>query len=77
VWDDFSKSGLRFTPGVGLRVASPLGPIRLDIGYNRNQLQRGSVFTADEAGNLVQVGDNFRLDRGSRYTFHFSVGQAF
>lgn len=77
VWDDFSRSGLRFTPGVGLRVASPLGPIRLDIGYNRNQLQRGSVFTADEAGNLVQVGDNFRLDRGSRYTFHFSVGQAF
>lgn len=77
LWDGNSKSGLRLTPGVGMRIASPLGPIRLDIGYNRNQLQRGAVFTADEAGNLLQVDDNFRLDRGPRYTFHFSVGQAF
>lgn len=68
---------LRATPGAGVRVASPLGPLRLDVGYNPHQLERGAVFSADENGDLILVREGFRIDRRSRYTFHFSVGQAF
>ena len=36
---------LKFTPGMGLRVVSPFGPIRLDAGYNPyRSLARGEVY---------------------------------
>ena len=35
---------LKMTPGAGVRVASPFGPIRLDIGYNWNDLAKGEVY---------------------------------
>jgi len=41
-------SQLRWTPGVGLRARSPVGPIRFDIGYNPYDLQRGVAYF-DEA----------------------------
>jgi len=70
--------GVRVTPGVGLRVGSPLGPIRFDVGYNRYQLAAGPVYTTNENGDLVLIRENFtRENRGGRWTLHFSVGQAF
>ena len=41
----------RWTPGVGLRIASPVGPIRFDLAYNRYAQQRGPAYTIvrDEA----------------------------
>ena len=40
----------RWTPGFGLRIASPVGPIRFDLAYNRYAQQRGPayVFVRDE-----------------------------
>jgi outer membrane protein assembly complex protein YaeT len=35
---------LRVTPGVGMRLASVVGPIRLDIGYNPYNRQAGSAY---------------------------------
>jgi outer membrane protein assembly complex protein YaeT len=34
----------RWTPGVGLRIASPVGPIRFDLAYNRYSQQRGPAY---------------------------------
>jgi outer membrane protein assembly complex protein YaeT len=34
----------RWTPGVGLRIVSPVGPIRFDLAYNRYAQQRGSAY---------------------------------
>jgi outer membrane protein assembly complex protein YaeT len=34
----------RWTPGVGLRIASPVGPIRFDLAYNRYAQQRGAAY---------------------------------
>ena len=34
----------RWTPGVGLRIGSPVGPIRFDLAYNRYAQQRGPAY---------------------------------
>jgi len=41
----FSLADLEFTPGVGLRYLSPVGPIRLDVGYNFRGSERLPVVT--------------------------------
>jgi outer membrane protein assembly complex protein YaeT len=79
---DIAPARLRFTPGVGLRVATPLGPARLDIAYNPYALLPGTLFKTDSAGALTKVQDGFSVDRRSRLfgvplTFQFSVGQPF
>jgi outer membrane protein insertion porin family/translocation and assembly module TamA len=39
-----SFGSLKVTPGVGVRLASPIGPIRLDIGYNPYDRPAGSAY---------------------------------
>jgi len=39
-----SFNSLRITPGVGIRLASPVGPIRLDVGFNPYQRQGGAAY---------------------------------
>lgn len=77
LWSNNSTAGIRVTPGLGLRVESPLGPIRLDVGYNGYRLERGAVYTSTEAGDLVQIRASDRRDRERNYTIHFSIGHAF
>jgi outer membrane protein insertion porin family len=68
---------IRVTPGIGLRVATPLGPARLDMAYNPYRLQAGPLFQFDQDGELSPVQEEFVLDRDGRLTFHFAVGQPF
>ncbi len=81
---DLAPAALRITPGIGLRVATPLGPARLDLAYNPYAALRGTLFQTDSAGNLTKVQDNFAVDRRSHdplfhipLTLQFSVGQPF
>jgi outer membrane protein assembly factor BamA len=64
---------------VGLRVATPLGPARLDVAYNPYNLQAGPLYQVDSAGALTPVPgqESYVRERSSRVTFHFAVGQAF
>ena len=39
-----SFGSLRITPGIGVRVASPVGPIRLDVGFNPYDREGGSAY---------------------------------
>jgi outer membrane protein insertion porin family len=79
---DIAPARLRFTPGFGFRIATPLGPARLDIAYNPYTLLPGTLFKTDSSGALTKVQDAFSVDRRSRIlgvplTFQFSVGQPF
>ena len=39
-----SFGGLKITPGFGMRLASPVGPIRLDVGFNPYNRKSGSAY---------------------------------
>ena len=68
---------VRVTPGIGLRIATPLGPARFDIGYNGYDRPPGALYLQKSDGTLQLVQTDFVLKRGSRLTYHFSFGQAF
>src|SRR5207302_2046280 len=66
VWEleDPSVRGVRFTPGVGVRFVTPLGPVRVGTGAGRGLLARvmesalaqvftGSIEVADVRGSLL------------------------
>lgn len=70
VWDNIealNERPLQFGAGGGIRYQSPIGPVRIDIGYKLNP--------TDEDLNIFE-GKDFG-SRFSRIGIHFSIGQAF
>jgi outer membrane protein insertion porin family/translocation and assembly module TamA len=65
VWENgwhIALGDLRFDVGAGLRYETPVGPVRLDIGYQLNPIE----------GLLINGEEQQRAWR-----LHFSIGQAF
>jgi outer membrane protein assembly complex protein YaeT len=65
VWNNawgFDFNDLRHDVGPGLRYLTPIGPIRVDLGYQLNPIE----------GLLIDGKQQAR-----RFRFHFSIGQAF
>ena len=61
--------------GLGLRVKTPAGPIRIDLAYAPNTPKfYGFIGSRDE---LINGGGTYGVQRVSRFQFHFSFGQAF
>jgi outer membrane protein insertion porin family len=77
--EELSTPVIRVTPGVGLRLGTPLGPARFDVAYNPYKLQSGPFFQFDTTGALTPVPGqpSYTLDRKGRITFHVAVGQPF
>ena len=78
----FTLDSLRITPGVGVRVTTPLGPVRLDVAYNGYGAEQGPVYLQDETTkDLTLVGTISAAPppRGlrRRLVLQFAVGQAF
>ena len=80
VW---KSGGLKFTPGIGVRVTTPVGPVRADLAYNPYSSPRGPLYGPDpfNTGNIVRI-DRFYSPEESggllnRLRFHLAVGQAF
>jgi outer membrane protein insertion porin family/translocation and assembly module TamA len=83
------ESDLEFTPGVGVRFPSPVGPIRIDLAYRSRGAQLLDVVTDAversatgtgwvSTGELVLLPTPFNFgadDRGLQ--LHVSIGQAF
>ena len=59
---DFNLDDLRYDVGPGLRYKTPIGPVRIDLGYQLNPIE----------GLLVNGEKQKR-----RFRLHFSIGQAF
>ena len=65
VWNNawaFDFGDMRYDVGPGLRYLTPIGPIRVDLGYQLNPIP----------GLLIDGEKQTR-----RFRFHFSIGQAF
>ena len=67
VWNrpqqSFQLSDLRVTPGVGVRVRSPIGPLRVDVAYNGYQSTKGSAYYvgSDNVLRCVSPNNDFQL----------------
>jgi outer membrane protein assembly factor BamA len=75
-------SGLRVTPGLGLRFITPLGPVRLDAAYNGYPQEPGPLyFLSSTDKSLTATGRTVHpgLPGGfwRRVVVQFAVGQAF
>lgn len=74
---DISPFAIRITPGFGVRLGTPLGPARLDVGYNGYDQAPGALYLQRTDGTLILAQNNFVQKRNSHFTFHFSFGQPF
>ena len=74
---------MRVTPGIGVRFATPLGPVRIDAAYNGYQIERGPLlFQNDSTGTITQIRTSYPpLLAGKTFwqkvVIQFAVGQAF
>ena len=75
---DLRPENWRITPGVGVRIRSAVGPIRLDLAYNPYGPRRGPLYFA-QADTLIQLARDFAPERTflDRFRLHLALGQAF
>jgi len=80
--DFLSLKHLRVTPGIGLRFSTPLGPVRLDAGYNGYDPEAGPLLYQNNAtGQLTEFRSTYqgKAPQGffKRITLQFAIGQAY
>jgi outer membrane protein insertion porin family len=57
--------GLRWTPGIGVRVFTPVGPFQANVGYNPYQRPAGAIFY-DKAPNAQGFAPLYCVSPGNR-----------
>ncbi|MDX2194767.1 MAG: BamA/TamA family outer membrane protein [Gemmatimonadales bacterium] len=82
--DALTENRVALTPGVGLRVGTPLGPARLDLAWNPRNLSRGILYVEERDGTVSPALVGYAPDRGATFpttgrfpTLHIAVGQPF
>jgi outer membrane protein assembly factor BamA len=74
LWD-LSPRDWRFTPGAGLRLQTPVGPVRFDVAYNPYGATAGPLLVSDdELVTLTRVSDSYRPDQSFLSRFHITLG---
>lgn len=72
----FSWNDMRYTPGVGLRLVTPLGPFRVDIGYRPYGMRTGRALyfssSTDDVGAGIFCASPRVPDAGGDYSSVFS-----
>ncbi|MEE9208203.1 MAG: BamA/TamA family outer membrane protein [Gemmatimonadota bacterium] len=90
VWEDLSTvTAPVATPGIGFRFRSPVGSLRLDLGYNPSGVSRKPVVAVLPGGEILDLNqqidfDPFTFDSPSlarevlrRLQLQVSIGEAF
>jgi outer membrane protein insertion porin family len=80
LWD-LGMSDWRVTPGFGMRLQTPAGPVRIDVGINPHDAPVAPLLHADlETGRVVRIADRYQADRPGllgRARLHLGIGHAF
>ena len=73
-----SVQGVRVTPGVGVRLATPLGPVRVDVAYNGYPAERGPLLY-QQPDSIIRIRDDYPPAgaKRKRIVWQFAVGHAF
>jgi outer membrane protein insertion porin family len=84
--DFTSFRSLRVTPGVGFRIGTPLGPVRMDVAYNGYDKEPGKLYfqrlpDANNPGQFFELRPSYQQQRPAgflrRLLVSFAIGQAF
>lgn len=76
----FTDTGVRITPGAGLRFLTPVGPFRLDLAYNPYPRERGPLYVLDPGAGLFLDDPRYAPAAPSflrRFRIQFALGQAY
>lgn len=78
----FSFRAVRVTPGAGVRITTPLGPVRVDVAYNGYALEPGTLLLQnDSTHQLEELPGTYQRSRAPsfwrRLLIQFAIGQAF
>jgi outer membrane protein assembly factor BamA len=85
LWD-LGREDWRITPGLGVRLQTPIGPVRMDLGFNPHDPPVGPLLflERDDAGELtgrvIRAVDDFQAPPPGffgRLRLHLGIGQAF
>lgn len=78
LWDRYQTEPIvRVTPGAGIRLVTPLGPVRLDVGYNGYGRQSGALYQSQNDA-VYRIREVYTPSGNpDRFVVHFAVGQAF
>jgi outer membrane protein assembly factor BamA len=79
LWD-IGKRNWKITPGLGLRIITPVGPARVDMAYNPDGPVVGPLYVVNSEHQIVRAREDFTIpDVGfwSKLKFHVAIGQAF
>ena len=76
----YSFRSVRVTPGAGLRITTPLGPVRMDVAYNAYSLEPGTLLLQTDS-TLVELPVTYQRSPPTsfwrRLVLQFAIGQAF
>ena len=78
-----ATSGMRVTPGLGMRFTTPLGPVRIDAAYNGYPVDRGPLlFVPKDSTPIYVLRPSFPPVRAEKtfwqkVVIQVAVGQAF
>jgi outer membrane protein insertion porin family len=80
LWD-LASEDWRVTPGAGLRLQTPVGPLRVDVGYNPHPRPVAPLlFSEIGTGRVVRIADEHQADAPGffgRLRVHLGIGHAF
>lgn len=72
----YDAKQLRVGTGAGIRYLTPIGFLRLDVGYKVNPAE-SDVYSAEDLYRKRFLGEDPRASLWRRFALHLSIGQAF